>query len=145
MAIMERPPLFDHRIDVRERSKLKKKALWEEIKNILGGILLTHILFNKFSNTVITRNYGFNNNFLCHISQEYLRNKIKLCAYSTGTMSIDELQKKWKYHRDCYMRARKKMKTYVPSGSGALPSNLKNSYRYFELMKPLDDTLQAES
>jgi len=27
MAIMERPPLFDHRIDVRERSKLKKNAL----------------------------------------------------------------------------------------------------------------------
>ncbi|XP_018317373.1 uncharacterized protein [Mycetomoellerius zeteki] len=37
------------------------------------------------------------------------------------------------------------MKTYVPSGSGALSSNLKNFYRYFELMKPLDDTLQAES
>lgn len=59
-------------------------------------------------------------------------------------MSIEELQKKWKY-RDCYIRARKKMKTYVPSGSGALPSNFKSSYRYFELMKPLDDTLQAES
>jgi len=60
-------------------------------------------------------------------------------------MSIDELQKKWKYYRDCYMRARKKMKTYVPSGSGALLSNFKSSYRYFELIKPLDDTLQAES
>jgi len=58
-------------------------------------------------------------------------------------MSIDESQKKWKYHRDCYARARKKMKTYIPSGSGALP-NFKSSYRYFELMKPLDDILQAE-
>jgi len=43
------------------------------------------------------------------------------------------------------MRTRKKMKTYVPSGSDALPSNFKSFYRYFELMKPLDDTLQAES
>ncbi|XP_025996799.2 uncharacterized protein LOC105203524 [Solenopsis invicta] len=27
MAVMERPALFDHRIDIRERSKLKKNAL----------------------------------------------------------------------------------------------------------------------
>ncbi|KYN28479.1 hypothetical protein ALC57_02091 [Trachymyrmex cornetzi] len=57
-------------------ASIQPNALWEEIRNILGGI-----------------------------------------------MSIEELQKKWKYHRDCYVRARKKMKTYVPSGSGALPSN----------------------
>jgi len=60
-------------------------------------------------------------------------------------MNIKELQKRWKYHRDCYIRARKKVKQYVPSGSAATSTNLKSSYRFFELMRTLDDTLQTTS
>jgi hypothetical protein len=58
-------------------------------------------------------------------------------------MSIKKLQNKWKYHRDCYMRAKKKIKQYVPSGSSASSANLKSSYRFFEIMRPLDDTFQT--
>lgn len=60
----------------------------------------------------------------------------------TGNMSITDLQKRWKYHRDCYIRARKKMKEYVPSGSGASSANFKCTYRFFELMRPLDNVPQ---
>jgi len=37
MAVMERPALYNHKLNLKERSKLKKSALWEEIKNTLGG------------------------------------------------------------------------------------------------------------
>jgi len=37
MAVIDRPPLYDHRINVKDRSKAKKAALWEEIKNTIDG------------------------------------------------------------------------------------------------------------
>jgi len=52
-------------------------------------------------------------------------------------MSIKDLQKRWKY-RDYYIRIRKKMKEYVPSG---LLQILKV---FTELMRPLD-MLQSKS
>ncbi|XP_011858189.1 PREDICTED: uncharacterized protein LOC105555759 [Vollenhovia emeryi] len=93
MAVIDRPPLYNHRLNVKERSKVKKAALWEEVKKTIGS-----------------------------------------------NLSIKESQKKWKYHRDCYIRARKKVKQYVPSGSDASAVNVKSNYRFFELMRPLDDT-----
>lgn len=98
MAVLDRPSLYDFRINVKERSKIKKSSLWEEIRNILGG-----------------------------------------------DRSIKDLQKRWKYLRDCYMRSKRKMKEYVPSGSAASASaNLKSNFKFFELMKPLDDTFQTK-
>jgi len=58
-------------------------------------------------------------------------------------MSIKDLQKKYKYHRDCYIKTRKKIKEYVQNGSSTSSANVKLSYRFFDLMKPLDDTLQT--
>lgn len=53
-------------------------------------------------------------------------------------MSVEELQKKWKYLRDCYIKARKKVTEYRPSGSEATP--LPNpGFRFYELMKFIDD------
>jgi len=37
MAVIDRPPLYDHRLNVKERSKAKKAVLWEEIKNIINN------------------------------------------------------------------------------------------------------------
>jgi len=37
MAVIDRPPLYDHRLNVKERSKAKKAALWEEIKNTIDS------------------------------------------------------------------------------------------------------------
>ncbi|XP_071575792.1 uncharacterized protein [Temnothorax nylanderi] len=96
MAVLDRPSLYNHRLNIKERSKLKKSALWEEVKNTLGG-----------------------------------------------DKSIKDLQKRWKYHRDCYIRVKRKLKEYVPSGSDASSANFKCSYRFYELMKPLDDVLET--
>ncbi|XP_018358653.1 PREDICTED: uncharacterized protein LOC108758277 [Trachymyrmex cornetzi] len=35
MAVMDRPSLYDHRLNIKQRSKLKKLALWEEIKHTI--------------------------------------------------------------------------------------------------------------
>lgn len=37
MAVIDRPPLYDHRLNVKDRSKAKKAALWEEIKNTIDS------------------------------------------------------------------------------------------------------------
>jgi len=38
MAVIDRPPLYDHRLNVKERSKTKKAVLWEEIKNTINSM-----------------------------------------------------------------------------------------------------------
>jgi len=35
--VQQRPALYDHRIPPQERTKLKKKDLWQEVSNCLGG------------------------------------------------------------------------------------------------------------
>lgn len=36
MEVMNR--LYDFRLNIKERSKLKKSALWEEVRNTIGGM-----------------------------------------------------------------------------------------------------------
>ncbi|KMQ85035.1 hypothetical protein RF55_16685 [Lasius niger] len=70
----------------------------------------------------------------------------KYIGWVIGDKSIKDLQKRWKYHRDCYIRAKRKLKEYVPSGSAATSSaNIKCSYKFYELMRPLDDALETKS
>lgn len=44
--IQQRPALYDHRLPLQERSKLKKKDLWQEVSNCLGGKLNIVTWFN---------------------------------------------------------------------------------------------------
>jgi len=39
-VVQQRPILYDHRIPTQERTKLKKKDLWQEVSNCLGGKLI---------------------------------------------------------------------------------------------------------
>lgn len=38
MEVINRPSLYDFRLNIKERSKLKKSALWEEVRNTIGGM-----------------------------------------------------------------------------------------------------------
>lgn len=38
MAVIDRPPLYDYRLNIKERSKAKGAALWEEVKNTINGM-----------------------------------------------------------------------------------------------------------
>ncbi|CAG9760581.1 unnamed protein product [Ceutorhynchus assimilis] len=53
-------------------------------------------------------------------------------------ISADELAKKWKYFRDCYIRAKKKKNVYQTSSSGAMPLP-DPGFRHYYLMKFIDD------
>lgn len=35
--VQQRPALYDHRIPSQERTKLKKRDLWQQVSNCLGG------------------------------------------------------------------------------------------------------------
>lgn len=43
VAVQARPGLYDHTIPVKDRTTLKKKALWKEVLNILGVTFITFI------------------------------------------------------------------------------------------------------
>ncbi|KYM96888.1 hypothetical protein ALC62_12443 [Cyphomyrmex costatus] len=94
-CVSQKQGLYDYRIPASSRANLKKKTLWQEVSNMMGGQL-----------------------------------------------SAEDAKNRWKYLRDCYMKAKKKQRTYIPSGSGAIPKK-KNTFRFFEQMKFLDDTLQT--
>jgi len=44
MAVIDRPPLYYHRLNLKERSRAKK-ILWEEIKNTINN---THVYINLY-------------------------------------------------------------------------------------------------
>ncbi|KYQ53513.1 hypothetical protein ALC60_00039 [Trachymyrmex zeteki] len=68
--------------------------------------------------------------------------KIKL--FYQGSLSPQEAKARWKYLRDNYIKARKKVQAYVPSGSAAAnTSTEKSKFQYYELMRFLNDSLQT--
>ncbi|XP_071582544.1 uncharacterized protein [Temnothorax nylanderi] len=62
-----------------------------------------------------------------------------------GSLSPEEAKARWKYLRDNYIKARKKVRAYIPSGSAATVANTncKSRFQYYELMRFLDDSLQT--
>lgn len=64
-----------------------------------------------------------------------------------GSLSSEEANVRWKYLRDNYIKARKKVRAYVPSGSAGTAANVitenKSRFQYYELMRFLNDSLQT--
>lgn len=67
-----------------------------------------------------------------------------------GSLSPEEAKARWKYLRDNYIKARKKVQAYIPSGSAATTVTTANTitknksrFQYYELMKFLNDSLQT--
>ncbi|XP_032685711.1 uncharacterized protein LOC116850941 [Odontomachus brunneus] len=94
--VQTKPALWNFQIPLRERTKAKKKALWKEVENMLGGLL-----------------------------------------------TMDDAMKRWKYLRDCYVRYKRQINTYVPSGSAAQPSKKQKVFRFYEVMQFIDDPLES--
>lgn len=52
---------------------------------------------------------------------------------------VENIKKRWRQLRDDFMRAKRKSKTYIASGSGAEAVPPKPTFKYYELMRFLDD------
>ncbi|XP_024875072.1 uncharacterized protein LOC112456629 isoform X1 [Temnothorax curvispinosus] len=49
--VQQRPALYDPRLPLQERTKLKKKDLWQEVSNCLGGkLMIQHYHYILFIN-----------------------------------------------------------------------------------------------
>ncbi|XP_011861213.1 PREDICTED: uncharacterized protein LOC105558232, partial [Vollenhovia emeryi] len=60
-----------------------------------------------------------------------------------GFKDVPWMKCRWTYLRDCYSKARKKMKGYVRSGSGAEAGHpQKSSFRFYSRMQFLDEAAQ---
>ncbi|XP_014210991.1 uncharacterized protein LOC106641189 isoform X2 [Copidosoma floridanum] len=57
-----------------------------------------------------------------------------------GTFDPDTVKKRWRNLRDSYNKARKKALASIPSDSEASHTNLKSSFRHYEVMSFLTDT-----
>lgn len=64
-----------------------------------------------------------------------------------GNATIKWVKNRWKDLRDAYIKAKKQVKAYVPSGSDiATAKKLKQpSFRFFECMQFLEVTLATET
>lgn len=61
-----------------------------------------------------------------------------------GCLSPEQAKARWKYLRDNYTKTRKKIKSYIPSGSGAEATIVKKSkFRFYDLMMFLSDFLET--
>ncbi|KAF5301291.1 hypothetical protein FQR65_LT19240 [Abscondita terminalis] len=49
-AVEKRPPLFDFKISLQQRSKLVVRKLWEEVHSEIGGVIALQELSGKFKN-----------------------------------------------------------------------------------------------
>lgn len=59
-------------------------------------------------------------------------------------LSPEQTKTRWKYLRDNYTKARKKIKNYIPSGSAAKAATVKKSnFRFYDLMMFLNDVLET--
>ncbi|CAL1672054.1 unnamed protein product [Lasius platythorax] len=59
---------------------------------------------------------------------------------------MEAVKQRWKHFRDSYMKARKKMRGYVRSRSGAESGHLlRSSFAHYEEMRFLDDTVKTAS
>lgn len=109
--IASRPPLYDHRLPTQSRHKHKRAALWDEVYNMMGG----KSIVGKFCD-------------------DYL------FTFFSGSMSVNDITKRWKYLRDRYIRVRKECNKTLPSGSAANSQPLKKCPHYM-LMQFLNDVL----
>jgi len=61
-----------------------------------------------------------------------------------GALTLEEAKARWKYLRDNYIKARKKIQGYIPSGSVAEAANIKKSkFRFYDLMIFLNDVFDT--
>lgn len=60
-----------------------------------------------------------------------------------GAFKPEEAKVRWKYLRDNYAKARKKVKGYIPSGSAAASGHKKSKFRFYDLMTFLNDFLET--
>ncbi|KYN29163.1 hypothetical protein ALC57_01410 [Trachymyrmex cornetzi] len=65
-----------------------------------------------------------------------------LMATMTGTNDVEFVQKRWKQLRDSYVKAKKKEKAYVRSGSPGDGVQNKIVFAFYNQMKFLDDTIE---
>lgn len=106
-AVQARRPLYDHRIPVKERSALKKKALWNEVIRVLGGMysylqlniirkVLCYLLFYLF---VIFLNYRKRRE--CRVGPEAMETAAwhvhksetkRICSEWIGSTSLQKLE-----------------------------------------------------
>lgn len=74
-----------------------------------------------------------------HLKKQSLWNEV---LNIVGGKDVENVQKRWKQLRDCYIKSKRKMKEYLPSGSAARSrKNRKSTFRLYEQMKFLDDVL----
>lgn len=60
-------------------------------------------------------------------------------------LSPEEAKARWKYLRDNYIKARKKVRAYVPSESSVNTIENKSKFQYYELMAFLNSRFIADT
>ncbi|XP_012216604.2 uncharacterized protein [Linepithema humile] len=99
--VFQRPAIWNYKLPLRDRTKLKIEALWVEISNVMGG----------------------------------------------GKATPTWAKTRWRDLRDSYVKARKKARAYIPSGSDAESATKlrSTSFRFFKQMQFLEVAYTTET
>lgn len=125
-AVKSRPALYDFRLPVKERGRKQKDDLSREIS-----------IFERYNLYRFTYT-------LCYVQTHITNYKL----YIIGLYTPTEAEKRWNYLKDCYRKARNLLKKQqnVAQGSGAAGASktesIKPSFRYYNVMSFLNDTLE---
>ncbi|KYN14792.1 hypothetical protein ALC57_13000 [Trachymyrmex cornetzi] len=78
-----------------------------------------------------------------HLKKQSLWNEIlNIVGGTFKRKDVENVQKRWKQLCDCYIKSKRKIKEYLPSGSAVRSTkNAKSTFRLYEQMKFLDDVL----
>ncbi|XP_036145573.1 uncharacterized protein LOC118646553 [Monomorium pharaonis] len=68
---------------------------------------------------------------------------LKVAKELDDKFEAEEIKKRWRNLRDSYKKARKKITAYIPSGSAASASNNEDSFRFYDQMNFLYDSLNS--
>lgn len=114
--VSARPPLFDMRLPLKQRSRGIIHNLWEEVISELNSknfVLNKHCMFSR------------------------LRVSVKV--------TTKQISSRWKNIRDSYVRARVNIQKKIASGSSSSEKlkadSIRNKHKHYELLEFLDDTL----
>lgn len=124
-CVEARPPLWDCRLPLIQRSKTIRDELWYEIFQEFGGMYTLVFQYQSEAKSLLP-------------SPQSLYSLSSLFISEQPQFSVQFLMSKWRNLRDTYVRVKGEYESYKKSGSAA---KKKKIWEYYECMSFLRDTL----
>ncbi|XP_071650031.1 uncharacterized protein [Temnothorax longispinosus] len=116
-----------------EKTSVKHKNKEDKLWGLYDEILIEGVRTRLWNHTIPVKEKGS-----LSVKEAWLEISKEL----EDKFDVYSIKKRWRNLRDCYIKARKKMTAYTPSGSAASTSDKKkDGFRFFDQMQFLNDSI----